>query len=119
VSPIGWSGAVLSDLAAELGDAGGANDQGEQHGPDGGDEQCNGSGALVLIHRKEISVLWVFCTRKTISRTARSAAAMRAAQAAPVRVRDTRPGDPAGDWTGCGEMSCSVGADVPASAGWG
>jgi hypothetical protein len=47
---------------------------------------------LVVIHKNEISVLRVFCTKKTISSTASRAAAIRATQALPVRVRGTRAG---------------------------
>jgi hypothetical protein len=61
------------------------------------------SGVLVVIHRNEISVLRVFCTKKTISSTARSAAPMRATQAAPVRVCGTRAdGDSCGGSSGVG-----------------
>jgi hypothetical protein len=53
--------------------------------------RATASGVLPVIHKKEISVLRVFCIRNTISKMVSKAAAMRAAQALPARVRGTRP----------------------------
>ncbi len=59
------------------------------HRADRGDQQCDGDGVLVVIHRNEISVLRMFCTRKMISSTARRAAVTRTDHAAPVQVCGT------------------------------
>lgn len=81
--------------------------------------RATANGVLVVIHKKEISVLRVFCTRKTMSRMVSRAAAMRATQALPVRVRGTRPDRPAWGWDIGVGMICSAGAEVPMSEGGG
>ncbi len=73
--------------AAQLGDTGGTDHDGENRRADGrGQSSASASGRLVCIRMKVTSTLRVFCAMKTMSTTHSNAAEPMANQAAPVRV---------------------------------